>query len=108
MGAPVPLNRGDGQGVAGEPVLYTGVAGIREYFRDMAESRQTVETLPEDIREFGDRVVAVVDRRLRGRGSGIALEERIGIVYELRDGIALRIHGYRDVDEAIAKAEARA
>jgi hypothetical protein len=73
VGAPFPLNRGDGQGVAGEPVLYTRVSGIREYVRDMAESWQTVGTLPDDIREFGDRVVAVVDRRLRGRGSGIDL-----------------------------------
>jgi ketosteroid isomerase-like protein len=56
-----------GRGVAGEPVLYIGAAGIREYFDDMAESWQAIELAPQRFREVGDRVVAIVDRRLRGR-----------------------------------------
>jgi ketosteroid isomerase-like protein len=91
-----------GRGVAGEPVLYTGAAGIREYFRDMAESWQSIEAVPEDIREVGDRVVAIVRRRLRGRGSGIEVEDRIGVGFELRDGLAIRIWGNLDVVEAFA------
>jgi ketosteroid isomerase-like protein len=71
----------------------------------IAETWQAIETVPEDIRQRGDRVVAIVNRRLRGRGSGIDLEERIGIVYEVRDGIATRIWAYRDVDEPLAEAE---
>jgi ketosteroid isomerase-like protein len=49
-----------GRGVAGEPVLYTGAAGIREYFRDMAESWRSIEVVPEHLREIDDRVVAIV------------------------------------------------
>ena len=93
------------RGVAGEPVVYRGAAGAREYFRDMAESWQAVEAVPEDIREVGDRVVAIVNRRLRGRGSGVDVEDKIGIVYDLRDGLALRIWAYRDVAEALADAK---
>ena len=94
-----------GPGVAGEPVLYTGAAGIREYFRDMAESWQSFEAIPVDVRELGDRVVAIIHRRLRGRGSGIDIEDKLGIVYELRNGVAIRIRGYRNVVEALAEAE---
>jgi ketosteroid isomerase-like protein len=94
-----------GRGVAGEPVLYTGAAGIREYFDDMAESWQSIELVPLRFREAGDRVVAIVDRRLRGRGSGIYVEDQVGIVYELRDGLATRISGHRDVVEALAEVE---
>jgi ketosteroid isomerase-like protein len=94
-----------GRGVAGEPVLYTGAAGIREYFRDMAESWQSIEVVPEDIREIGDRVVAIANRRLRGRGSGIDVEDKVGVVYDLCDGLAIRIAGCRDVAEALAEVE---
>jgi ketosteroid isomerase-like protein len=94
-----------GRGVAGEPVLYTGAAGIREYFRDMAETWQSIELVPERFHEAGDRVVVIANRRLRGRGSGIDIEDQVGIVYELRDGLAIRISGYRDVVEALAEAE---
>jgi ketosteroid isomerase-like protein len=91
-----------GTGVAGEPVLYSGVAGIREYFRDMAETWESFESVPEDIRESGDRVLVISSRRLRGRGSGIDIEDKLGLVYEMRDGLAVRITGYRDPVEALA------
>jgi hypothetical protein len=68
----------------------------------MAESWQSIELVPQRFREVGDRVVAIVDRRLRGRGSGIYVEDQVGIVFELRDGFATRISGHRDVVEALA------
>jgi ketosteroid isomerase-like protein len=95
------------QGVAGEPVLYAGAAGIRENFRDNGETWQSIEHVPEEIREHGDHVIAIVGRRLRGRGSGVDVEDRIAIVYELRDGLATRIWSYRDVDEALAEMAQR-
>lgn len=95
------------RGVADEPVRYTGVAGIRENFRDMAEIWQSIEAVPEDVREHDDRVIAIVNRRLRGRGSGITVEDRIAIVFQVRDGLARRIWAYRDVGEALADAGIR-
>ena len=50
-------------------------------------------------------MVAIVNRRLRGRGSGIYVEDQVGIVYELRDALATRISGYRDVVEALTEVE---
>jgi ketosteroid isomerase-like protein len=91
-------------GVAGEPVLYTGAAGIREWFRDMAESWQSFEFVPEDIRDLGDRLFASVIGRLRGRASGIDVDARQGIVIEFRNGKAATIRSYRDVADALEAA----
>jgi len=44
------------RGVAGEPVRYVGPAGVREYFRDIAEIWESVEFVPEEIRDLGDSV----------------------------------------------------
>jgi ketosteroid isomerase-like protein len=91
-----------GTGVAGEPVLYIGAAGIRGFFHDIAESWQSLQFVPEEIQERGDRVLAIVNQRLRGRGSGIEVEGKLGFVLELRDGVAVRITAYREVAEALA------
>lgn len=88
-------------GVAGEPVLYTGSAGIREWFRDMAESWQSFEFVPEDIRDLDDRLFATVVARLRGRASGIDVEARQGVVIEVRDGMATKIRSYQAITDAL-------
>jgi hypothetical protein len=61
-----------------------------------------MELVPEEIRGVGDRVLAIVNRRLRGRGSGIDVEDKFGVVFELHAGVAVRISGYRDDTEALA------
>lgn len=78
-------------GVAGEPVLYTGHAGIREWLGDLAEIWESIEFIPEEIDDRGDRVVATVLQRFRGRASGLQLEARAELVCELRDGKAVRL-----------------
>ena len=50
-------------GVAGEPVLYVGASGIRDYFRDIAEIWDSVEYTP---RTSGISATA------RSRSSGVA------------------------------------
>jgi ketosteroid isomerase-like protein len=92
------------RGVAGEPVLYVGEAGLREYFRDMADIWDHIEYLPEDIRDLGDRTFTIVRRRLRGKESGLTLEDTVACVCALRDGAVAEIWAYRDIDDALAGA----
>jgi ketosteroid isomerase-like protein len=92
------------QGVAGEPVRYTGAEGIRDYFHDMAESWESFGFEPEEIRDLGDSVFAIAIQRLRGRASGIDVETKIGAVVDLRDGKAWRLRGFLDVADALAAA----
>jgi ketosteroid isomerase-like protein len=92
------------RGVAGEPVHYVGAAGLREYFSDLAEIWDSVEYLPDDVRDLGDRTLTVLRRRLRGKKSGLCIEDTVACVCALRDGTVAEIWAYRDIDEAIADA----
>jgi ketosteroid isomerase-like protein len=91
-------------GVTGEPVLYVGPAGMREYFRDIAEIWESVEFVPEQIRDLGDGVFVILRQRFRGRGSGVGVEGRIACTYRLRDGALIELWSYRDVAEGLAAA----
>jgi ketosteroid isomerase-like protein len=90
------------RGVAGEPVLYEGASGIREYFRDMAEIWDSVEYMPQDIRDLGDRTFTILKRRLCGKRCGLKLEDTVVCVCALRAGAVTQIWAYRDLDEALA------
>jgi ketosteroid isomerase-like protein len=92
------------RGVAGEPVLYVGAAGIRDYFRDVAEIWETVEFVPEDVRDLGDRVFVILRQRFRGRGSGVDVEARTACTYRLRGGALTELRSYGDVAEGLAAA----
>jgi ketosteroid isomerase-like protein len=92
------------QGVAGEPVLYVGAAGIRDYLRDIAEIWETVEFVPEDVRDLGDRDFVILRQRFRGRGSGVDVEARPACIYRLRDGALTELRSYGDVAEGLAAA----
>ena len=111
-GACAAINRGDADwlversdpeiemhmvGVAGEPVLYRGHDGIREWFGDMAEIWDSVEFVPGEIDDRGDRLSAIVTMRLRGRASGLELNAPAALVYELRDGRAVRLRAHPGV-----------
>ena len=92
------------QGVADVPVLYTGVSGVRDYFRDMGEIWESFKVTPEEIRALGDRVLVIARGRLRGRASAIDVDNRTGSVFTLRDGLVTEIRTYRTLDDARAAA----
>jgi ketosteroid isomerase-like protein len=91
-------------GVAGAPVLYVGAAGIRDYFRDMAEIWELLEFSLEDIRDLGDRVFVVLGQRFRGRGSGAEVANTTAAVFRLRAGVVTEMRAYLDVADALAAA----
>jgi ketosteroid isomerase-like protein len=89
-------------GVAGEPVLYVGASGIRDYFRDIAEIWDSIEYVPEQITDLGDRTFTVLTRHLRGKKCGLRLQDSVACVCALRDGVVTEIWAYRDLDDALA------
>ena len=91
-------------GVAGEPVYYAGASGIREFFRDLAESWDAFGYEALDIRDLGDRVVVLGTVRARGRTSGIDVEAQRGWIVELRDGRITSIRSFRDPQKALEVA----
>jgi ketosteroid isomerase-like protein len=64
------------------------------------------ELIPEELADMGDRVVATVRLRGRGRASGIEIDARFYDVYTLRDGKIVRMDQFTERSEALAAAGA--
>jgi ketosteroid isomerase-like protein len=60
------------------------------------------ELIPEGFADAGDRVVATVRFRARGRGSGIEVDARLYDVFTLRDGKIVRMDQFTEQSEALA------
>ncbi len=56
--------------------------------------------------ESGDRILALVRWKGRGKGSGIVMEASGAHLWTFRDGLVVRFDVYRDRDEAHASLEA--
>ena len=114
------MNRGDfddaveylHRDVEVQPAL-GGVMDIGRRYRGRDEARQLMETLTEGIERIetrvepqevievgGDRLVRVERWHPRGQ-QGIETEVVITQVYTFRDGLILRIDGFRDKGEAL-------
>ena len=85
---------------------YRGREGIRRYRAETAETWTELRLDTHRILEGkeDDVVVAVGCLRGKGRGSGVLVEQRIGIVYELRGGKVRYCHAYPDPEEALEAA----
>jgi ketosteroid isomerase-like protein len=89
-----------------EATPYSGFAGIRRYFREIAltweEWRVEVEQL---VASPDGRVVIVMSTHLRGRGSGLPFAQRIANVWEFKDEKLWRATLYWDPDDALRAIE---
>jgi ketosteroid isomerase-like protein len=65
------------------------------------------ELLPEQFEHVGDRVVAAVRMRARGRASGIPVDARFYDVYTLRQGKIVRMDQFTRRSEALEAAGLR-
>jgi ketosteroid isomerase-like protein len=59
------------------------------------------EVIPEELVDLGDRVVAAIRFRARGRASGIAVDARLYDVFTLRDGKIIRMDQFSERSEAL-------
>src|SRR5919206_396486 len=76
--------------------------GIREMLRDLYEAFSQFQVEFTDIRDLGDRVVAIGRWITRGEESGIETTPPLASVVEFRDGKAIRVRSYLDPKEALA------
>jgi ketosteroid isomerase-like protein len=75
----------------GRPTVYRGGERVREWFRDVEELFSELQTEFSEIRDLGDRIVAIGTIRTRGRESGAETESPIACVTEYKNGKATRI-----------------
>ena len=83
-----------------EGAVRHGADSVIEFFREWAEPWDDLD-LDWEIHEAGaERALAIIDMRGRGRTSGVPAEMRFGQLWSFRDGRAVRMEMYSDVDDA--------
>jgi ketosteroid isomerase-like protein len=81
-----------------------GRAGVRRYLREIDEQFDEWTMEIADWREAGDCVAALGHVRLHGRRSGVAFDQPVGILFEIRGGQLLRFETFLDEPAAALKA----
>ena len=87
--------------------VYHGHDGVRQYMRDWVEAFETHRVNAETFLAAGDRVVVGVRARGRGRASGVEVDMPRWLVYELRDGVVVRIDVFETKAQAFTAAGLR-
>jgi ketosteroid isomerase-like protein len=88
------------------PATYRGADGLISFLAEVDELWASMDIDAERILERDDDVLALLNVRLEGRGSGLALESRTAHRWTLRDGKLLRLRLRLDPEAALAEFQA--
>jgi ketosteroid isomerase-like protein len=84
---------------------YIGHDGIRQYFDDVSSAWEEWSVEVHRVTAAPDgRVAIVMTMHMRGRESGVALSQRTGHVWTLRNGKLLRNQPFREPERALRAA----
>jgi ketosteroid isomerase-like protein len=86
---------------------FEGHEGMRRFIADTEEMFELFQISYTDIRDLGDRVLAIGTIRMRSRGSGIEADVPSAAVVEFRDGLLWRYKDYGDARLALSAAGLR-
>ena len=90
--------------LASEPDTYRGPDGVRRWFQSFDEVMDQIRWDARGFRQVGDRVVVEFTLRARGKTTGLDFGQDAVMVWELRDGKAVRLDLYPTLDQALAAA----
>jgi ketosteroid isomerase-like protein len=90
--------------LGGDTAVYRGRHGVREFLQDLDETWAELPIEIMEIRDLGERIVAIGHLRGRGKQSGAELESSIGYVVEFKNGKVIRMDDYLDHQEALEAA----
>ena len=80
---------------------YRGHEGFRRWLEDWSSAWSEFSMDPEEFIDAGDRVVFVFRMTAKGRGSGVEVERQDAMVFEVRDGMTVRVDYYNDRQQAL-------
>jgi ketosteroid isomerase-like protein len=87
--------------LGGEATVHRGHDGVREMLRDLYEAFSEFQVEFSDIRDLGDRVVAIGRWITRGEESGVETTPPLASVVDFKNGKAIRVRSYLDPNEAL-------
>jgi len=90
--------------LGGEDTVYRGHQGVRKGVRDGEEAFSEIRAEPSELRDLGERVLAIGHLRARGRESGAITESAIAWIVEFKSGKVVRVREYLDPNEALEAA----
>ena len=90
--------------LGGEATVYRGHDGIRDGIRDGDDAFSEIKAEPAEVRDLGERVVAIGHLRARGKESGAITESAIAWIVEFKGGKVIRVREYLDRQEALEAA----
>ena len=83
---------------------YSAHEGLRRLFADLTETAEMAEADYHDVRDLGDRVLALGTWRYIGKGSGIEIKFPLAIVATFRDGLCTHLKDYGQRAQALEAA----
>jgi ketosteroid isomerase-like protein len=84
------------------PATYRGPEGLRQFLSEIDELWASMDIAVERVIERGDELLAVLVVTLKGRGSGVEIENRIAQRWTLRDGELMHMKLQLDAEAALA------
>jgi ketosteroid isomerase-like protein len=94
--------------LASEPDTYRGHEGIRRWYSSFEEVMDEIRWDARNFQEVGERVVVEFTLHARGKTTGLDFGQDAVMVWELRDGLAIRVSLYPTLDQARAAIEQEA
>jgi ketosteroid isomerase-like protein len=88
------------------PATYRGEEGVRRFFAEVDELWESMDMKVERLEERGDEALALLEVDIKGRGSGLVLQDRIAQRWTARDGKLVRMQVRADQAAALAEFEA--
>jgi ketosteroid isomerase-like protein len=81
--------------------VYRGYEGMRQFFAENAENFDLYQVSYQEVRDFGDRLIAFGTVRARGKASGVEVTTPTSLVATFRDGKMLRAEDFAERSEAL-------
>ena len=92
--------------LASEPDTYRGPDGVRRYFDSFYDAMDEITFEPGGVEDLGGgRVLTPSTLRARGRTSGLAFEQHVFLIWEIRDELAYRLRAFPTEQEARAAVD---
>ena len=88
----------------GEATVYRGHEGVRMWVRDLDDVFAEIHAEYSEVRDLGERIVAIGQIRMRGTGSGAETESPLASVTDFKNGKAIRFRTYLDPRQALQAA----
>ncbi|HKP90183.1 MAG TPA: nuclear transport factor 2 family protein [Thermoleophilaceae bacterium] len=81
--------------------VYHGADGYRRFWRLWLDAFENIRWDPEEIVDFGEKVLVKARQSGRGSGSGVAVSESVFQVFTFSRGMVVRQEDFLDRDDAL-------